>query len=128
MDPVTEFNNNLDTQNKGICDFLRINLDKHLHGCISKLYHGAPVWFLNDNPLVGYSLKKGKIALLFWSGQSFTQEGLVPMGKFKAAEISFSSLDEISLVKLQTWLNEAKSNIWDYKNIVKNGGKLTRLN
>jgi hypothetical protein len=38
----------------------------------------SPVWFLDGNPIAGYSKLKDGVRLLFWSGQSFEEPGLAP--------------------------------------------------
>ena len=121
------YNTSLEPSDKGICDTLRKIVDEALPGSISKIWHGHPVWFLDDNPVVGYSKLKGNVRLLFWSGQSFDESGLHPEGSFKAAEARYTSLDEIDNVALKRWLEKARLIQWDYKNIVKNRGKLTLL-
>src|SRR5262245_12716153 len=55
---------------KRICDALAKAIDRHLPGADSKIWHAHPVWFLDGNPIVGYSKLKECIRLLFWSGQS----------------------------------------------------------
>ena len=55
------------------------------------MWHAHPVWFLDGNPVVGYSKLKDCVRLLFCSGQSFAQPGLKPEGKFKAAAREDSS-------------------------------------
>ncbi|MEB3204364.1 MAG: DUF1801 domain-containing protein, partial [Candidatus Sericytochromatia bacterium] len=64
--------------------------------------------------------------LLFWSGQSFDEPQLSPVGKFKAAEARFSSLDDITAKPLQRWLEKARTIQWDYENVVRNKGLLKR--
>lgn len=56
-----------------------------------------PVWFLDGNPVVGYSKLKDSVRLLFWSGQSFRSTGLEPEGKFKAAEVRFTEAGQVSI-------------------------------
>ena len=65
--------------------------------------------------------------LLFWSGQSFEEEGLVPEGKFKAAEARYTDVKQIKKTELKRWLKKSKTIQWDYKNIVKRKGKLEML-
>ncbi|MDP3130636.1 MAG: DUF1801 domain-containing protein [Bacillota bacterium] len=124
MDQIDEYSSQLDPDLQEICGKLRQEIDSRLANRQSKLYHGAPVWFIDDIPIVGYSKKKGAIALLFWSGQSFGEGGLTPVGKHKAAEISFSDWREIDKDRLARWLSESQETIWDYKNLIKNKGKL----
>lgn len=93
----------------------------------SKVWHGAPVWFINGNPVAGYAVRKANVQLLFWSGQSFDEPGLQPEGSFKAAEARYTSADQINTADLQRWLNKAQKIQWDYKNIVKRRGVLERL-
>jgi hypothetical protein len=96
-------------------------------GLESKVWHGHPVWFLDGNPIIGYSRLKNCIRLLFWSGQSFDEPGLKPEGSFKAAEARYTSEDEISVEDLKRWLAKSVAIQWDYKNIVKRKGRLERL-
>ena len=93
----------------------------------SKIWHAHPVWFLDGNPIVGYSKLKGGIRLLFWSGQSFEEDGLQKEGKFKAAEKRYSSVEEVNTKDLKRWLKKAIDIQWDYKNLVKRKGVLERL-
>ena len=109
-----------------LCDALRMEIDRGLPDAESRIWHAHPVWFLGGNPIVGYS-KLGCIRMLFWSGQSFPTPGLAPEGKFKAAEVRFTSATEIDRDLLQQWLQEARAIQWDYKNIVKRKGRLDRL-
>lgn len=93
----------------------------------SKIWHRHPVWFLDDNPIVGYHLLKAGVRLLFWSGQSFDQPILQPEGSFKAASILFQSAEQIPESDLRRCLQISTSIQWDYKNIVKRRGQLIRL-
>ena len=85
------------------------------------------MWFLDGNPIAGYSKLKECIRLLFWSGQSFDEPGLKAEGSFKAAEVRYTSEDQLSAKDLARWLKKAIEIQWDYKNIVKRKGKLERL-
>lgn len=106
---------------------LRRRISSILPTAEGRLFHGAPVWFVNNNPLVGYSESKGALALLFWSGQSFPTPGLVAKGKHKAAEARFVHESDISQAPLDSWLREAAEIQWDYQNIRQNQGELRRL-
>jgi len=110
-----------------ICNALAETIDRHLKGTECKIWHRHPVWFLDGNPIVGYSKLKDCIRLLFWSGQSFDEPGLAVEGSFKAAEARYTSEDEIRVGDLKRWLKKAIEIQWDYKNIVKRKGKLERL-
>jgi hypothetical protein len=112
---------------KEICDLLAAAINKNLTTAENKIWHAHPVWFLDGNPVVGYSKLKGGIRLLFWSGQSFEEAGLQNEGSFKAAEIRYTSAGQIIKKDLGRWLKKAKEIQWDYKNIVKRKGKLERL-
>lgn len=110
-----------------ICQLLARTIDQELPKAESKIWHAHPVWFLEGNPIVGYSKLKGGIRLLFWSGQSFEEPGLKPEGNFKAAEARYTELSQVDLKALRAWLKKAAAIQWDYKNIVKRKGKLERL-
>ncbi len=125
---VSEYNE-LQTENiRDICDFLKLNIDKHLNKSESKIWHGSPVWFIDENPIVSYSVRKsGKVSLMFFSGQSFEEIDLKPEGKFKAAEILYTDINEVNETHLERWLKKSTEIQWDYKNIVKNKGKLNLI-
>jgi hypothetical protein len=121
---------------KRICDVLAKAIDRHLSksdGIECKVWHRHPVWFIDGNPIVGYSTLKTPepcIRLLFWSGQSFDEPGLAPAPpstKFKSADARFTDAAEISAKDLKRWLEKSIKIQWDYKNIVKRKGKLVPL-
>lgn len=120
--------NQSQTQLEEICDLLAMTIDKFLTEAESKIWHGHPVWFLEGNPIVGYSKQKPGIRLMFWSGADFEEEDLNKKGeKFKDASIFYKSIHEIDKIKLEQWLEKSKNIQWDYKNIVKRKGQLERL-
>lgn len=121
------YNNSQSVSDKKICNILAKEIDKNLKGAENKIWHRHPVWFLEGNPVVGYSKLKGCIRLLFWSGQTFEEPKLANEGSFKAAEIRYTEPAQINKTDLKRWLGKAKKIQWDYKNIVKRKGVLLRL-
>jgi hypothetical protein len=109
-----------------ICNNLMNAINSSLIAAESKIWHGSPVWFIDGNPIVGYSKQKSGIQLLFWSGASF-EDNLRPVGKFKAAEVRYTDADEINIGDLTRWLQKSMEIQWDYKNIAKRKGVLIRL-
>jgi hypothetical protein len=114
-------------EDKKICNLLATIIDENLSKAENKIWHAHPVWFLDGNPIVGYSKLKDSVRLMFWSGQSFDEEQLQKEGSFKAAEIRYTSADQIDKGNLKRWLEKAEKIQWDYKNIVKRKGKLVRI-
>ena len=102
-------------------------IEQHLPQAKGKIWHGSPVWFLEENPVVGYSKLKDHVQLLFWSGQSFEEARLSPVGKHKAAEAVYSDPAQIDPAVVTSWLRKAEQIQWDYKNIAKRNGELIRL-
>jgi hypothetical protein len=86
-----------------------------------------PVWFLDGNPIVGYSRLKGGVRLRFWSGRSFAHLGLTAEGSFKAADKRYVSPADIDRDQLRLWLAEARIVQWDYWNIMAPKGRLEWL-
>ncbi len=121
------YNASQSPSDKAICELLADEITPNLPGAESKIWHGHPVWFLEGNPIVGYSKLKGNVRLLFWSGQSFEEPHLHVEGTFKAAEIRYTSSDQVNTQDLHRWLKKASEIQWDYKNIVKRKGLLERL-
>jgi len=124
---ILRYDSNLSAADREICQVLTEEIDKALPESKSKIWHGSPVWFINDNPIVGYSKLKHGVQLLFWSGQSFEEVDLKPVGNFKAAEVLYTAASEIGIDQLSRWLKKSIGVQWDYKNIVKRKGELTRL-
>lgn len=116
------------SDDKLICERLQDLIDKELKEAESKVWHAHPVWFLDGNPIVGYSKQKAGIRLMFWSGADFEEEQLeVKGGKFKDASVFYTHVAEIKARDLARWLKKSREIQWDYKNIVKRKGKLERL-
>ena len=110
-----------------ICQLLAQQIDAVLPEAENKIWHAHPVWFLDGNPVVGYSKLKGGIRLLFWSGQSFDEVELKIEGSFKAAEKRYNHSSQINTDDLQRWLTKTRDIQWDYKNLVRRKGQLERL-
>jgi hypothetical protein len=126
--PDTEsYNASRADDDRAICEALAGAISRGLPEAENRIWHAHPVWFLEGNPIVGYSKLKSCVRLLFWSGQSFAAGGLAPEGKFKAAEARFTSVGEIDPAALAAWISESRDVQWDYKDLVKRKGRLERL-
>jgi hypothetical protein len=122
------YNDKQTTADKEICDCLATIIDSELTKAESKVWHANPVWFLQDNPIVGYSKQKAGLRLMFWSGADFEEEKLNVVGKkFKDTSIFYTTVEDISTKDLKRWLKKSSEIQWDYKNIVKRKGELLRL-
>jgi hypothetical protein len=124
---TAKYNAALLPDDQQIADLLAHEIDKALPEAENKIWHAHPVWFLDGNPVVGYSKLKNCVRLLFWSGQSFDETSLANEGSFKAAEARYTHASQVNTVDLQRWLGKARDIQWDYKNIVRRKGKLERL-
>src|SRR5258708_17678550 len=124
---VQAYNDSESADDKAICNLLANEIESNLPEADNKVWHAQPVWFLEGNPIVGYSKLKDCIRLLFWSGQSFDEPGLGPEGSFKAAEARYTTEADISAKDVKRWLGKASKIQWDYKNLIKRKGKLERL-
>ena len=129
MNPdILLYNQNFETEDEKIANMLSEEICKHLPEAENKIWHAHPVWFLDGNPIVGYSKQKRGIRLMFWSGKSFNEEKLNVVGeKFQDASIFYNDLNEIGKDDLKSWLEKSREIQWDYKNIVKRKGVLERL-
>ena len=122
------YNQTQTKEDKKICTLLCEVIDTNLPKAESKIWHRHPVWFLEGNPIVGYSKLKGGIRLMFWSGADFEESELQPgTGKFKDASVSYTDVNQVNESDLKRWLRKARNIQWDYKNIYKRKGKLVRL-
>lgn len=124
---IKNYHSALLPEDSAICNELHNIITENLPEAENKIWHAHPVWFLDGNPIVGYSKLKDSVRLLFWSGQSFDEPGLKVEGSFKAAEKRYTSADQINKEDLIRWLEKAAKIQWDYKNLIKRKGVLERL-
>lgn len=124
---IQAYNNAQSKIDRDICNLLASEINSNLPKAENKIWHRHPVWFLEGNPIVGYHKLKDSVRLLFWSGQSFDEPGLQKEGSFKAAEVRYTSAEQVNVKDLKRWLKKAQDIQWDYKNIVKRKGVLERL-
>lgn len=125
---ILDYNKSQSAKDKAICDLLAIAITKHLPEAENKIWHSHPVWFLDGNPVAGYSKQKTGMRLMFWSGADFNEEALNVRGeKFKDASVFYNSVSEIDPGNLKRWIEKSREIQWDYKNIVKRKGVLERL-
>ena len=115
---ILDYNNELEKTNRSLAETFCDGIGKVIPQAEGKVWHGHPVWFINGNPVAGYSLKKAGLEVLFWSGQSFRTPGLKAIGKYQAAGFSFASKEDAKA--LETWFTEAIAIQWDYANLPKN--------
>lgn len=124
---IVSYHNAQAPSDQAICERLALLITAALPDAESRIWHAHPVWFLHGNPIVGYSKLKSGVRLLFWSGQSFTSEGLTKEGSFKAAEVRFTDVEQVNDTMMTQWLAESREIQWDYKNLVKRKGRLEPL-
>ncbi len=129
MNPETEqYNAGLEPNHRELCDILAQEINHNLPGAENKTRHAHPVWFLEGNPIIGYSKQKPGIRLMFWSGADFDESRLTVRGKkFKDASIFYHHVSKINQSDLLRWLKKSREIQWDYKNIVRRKGRLERV-
>jgi len=98
-----------------MCDLLRRMIDAAIPKATSKVWHGSPVWFVDEKPVVGYNAAAKTVNLLFWNGQAFDEADLQPVGKYGAAQAKFGDASDIDVKVIRRWLNKAKSDVFDSK-------------
>ena len=125
---IQNYNQQFSSHDREIVEKLVKIINENLPEAENKIWHSHPVWFLEGNPIVGYSKQKAGMRLMFWSGKSFEDEKLnILGGKFQDASIFFNSVEEINENDLKKWLQKSQEIQWDYKNIVKRKGQILRL-
>ena len=125
---IEKYNQSQQDPYREICEKLSKLIDENLPAAESKIWHAHPVWFIEGNPICGYSKIKAGIRLMFWSGVDFEEEKLQPgSGKFKDASVLYTLPEQIDIHDVQRSLEKAKNIQWDYRNVVKRKGKLERL-
>ena len=92
---------------------MRKPIEEVLSKAAVKIWRGMPVWFIGENPVVGYSVKLAIVTLRFWNGQSFDEPMLTPVGSSCSAQVRYRDITDIDLKALRRWLRKAKANVWD---------------
>ena len=127
-DGVRKYIESQDETTRLICERLQAEISAGLPEAENKVWHAHPVWFLDGNPIAGYSKLKAGVRLMFWSGVDFNEPSLSPgTGKFKDASITYASVDDIDSAELARWLEKSRNIQWDYKNLIKRKGRLERI-
>ncbi len=116
---IREYQQTLSSEDRALCAALDAHIERVLPEAEGKIWHRHPVWFLDGNPIVGYHRLKTGLRVLFWSGQSFSTQGLAKSGTFQAAEFYPQDTDALAESPFDQWLLESRDIQWDYKNIVK---------
>jgi uncharacterized protein YdhG (YjbR/CyaY superfamily) len=125
---ILTYNQQFSSDDREIVEKLAKIINENLPEAENKIWHSHPVWFLEGNPIVGFSKQKAGIRLMFWSGKSFEEDKLnILGGKFQDASVFFNSVEEINENDLKNWLQKSREIQWDYKNIVKRKGQILRL-
>src|SRR5215218_3442275 len=109
---VQVYINSQSEENRKICERLSAEIDRNLPEAENKIWHAHPVWFLEGNPIVGYSKLKNCVRLLFWSGESF-DDNLEKEGGFRTAGMRYTSSDQINKEDLKRWLGKSREIQWD---------------
>lgn len=112
-DPIAAYSQAQPLAFRTMCDLLRELIDTALPKATSKVWHGSPVWFIDDNPVVGYNSSAKTVNLLFWNGQAIDEADLKPVGKYGAAQAIFGDVAEIDSKKVRDWLKKARSKVFD---------------
>ena len=127
-DTIANYHAQQSLEDQAICTLLAKTINAELTEAEHKIWHAHPVWFLDGNPIVGFSKQKAGWRLMFWSGADFGEEALNVRGeKFKDASIFYNHATEVQVEEIQRWLQKSRDIQWDYKNIVKRKGQLIRL-
>ena len=98
-----------------ICRRLVSEIQRCLPKAAARLYHGSPAWFIGENAVAGVSVNaKAGVTLLFWNGQAFKERVLIPVGQFKAAQLSFQVIGDVDIKIVRGLLKKAGEDIWDF--------------
>jgi len=91
-----KYNRRQGAEHKLVCDVLAHEIDNALANADNKIWHAHPVWFLNENPIVGYSKQKPGIRLMFGAAQILRKQKLDVVGKkFKDASVFLNDVSEV---------------------------------
>ncbi len=116
---VQAYNDKQTAEDRVVCNWLSSTIETALPEALGKVWHGHPVWFINNNPVVGYHRQKDSVRILFWSGQSFDDDLLKAVGSFKAAGLAIESIETFDQAAFAVLLESSRAIQWDYANLQK---------
>ena len=73
---IQNYHQQFEAEHAQICTTLATIITANISQSEGKIWHGHPVWFIDGNPIVGYSKQKPGIRLMFWSGADFDEAEL----------------------------------------------------
>jgi hypothetical protein len=114
-DPIAAYAQAQPPAFRTVCDALRALITAAHPKATSRVWHGSPVWFFEENPVVGYNATAKAVNLLFWNGQAFDEPDLKPVGKYGAAQAVFREAAEIDAKAIRRWLKKAGADVLDSK-------------
>ena len=112
-DPIDAYSQAQRPEFRAICEELRKLISKALPKSSSKVWHGQPVWFIGENPVVGFKATAKSVVLLFWNGRAFDEPDLKPLGQFQVAKAEFGDVTEIDAKAVRRWLKKAGTSLFD---------------
>jgi hypothetical protein len=114
-DPISAYSRSQPPASRAICDRLRTLIDAALPKAAAKVWHGSPVWFIGENPVVGYDVGADRVNLLFWNGTAFDEPGLERVGQHRAARATFEAGSGIDAALVRRCLKKARADVFDSK-------------
>lgn len=112
--PIAAYARTQSPELRAICDKLQAEIARAIPSSTCKIWHASPVWFIGENPVVGYGVRQKRVDLMFWSGQLFDEPRLKAVGKDRAAQVSIQNESDINLPELRRWLQKAGTIVFDY--------------
>ena len=111
---IWNYNENQSNDDGSVCHCLAIEISNELQEAECKIWRSHPVWFIDGNPIAGYSEQRRGVRLMFWSGADLDDQDLNVRGKrFKDASIFYSTGKEINTDSLKRWLRVSRVIQWD---------------
>jgi len=114
-DPIGAYARGQTPKHAEICRALRAVIESAAPKATARIWHAMPVWFVGENPIVGYKASAKYVNLLFWNGQAFDEPALTAAGKFRAAQIQYTDTADIDEKALRRWVKKAAKDVCDLR-------------
>ena len=110
MATIEEYIAGLEPPNDVIAEALRAHIDTGLPEADSKVWHGHPVWMINDQPVAGFKAYPSSVTFMLWRGQSVNDdtETLQASGSADMATLKIADTDGFDGEALDDWLRQAR--------------------
>jgi hypothetical protein len=88
-------------------EVLRALLDASLRHATGRVYHGHPIWLVDNTMVAGFKTYPKHVTFMLWQGQDITDPtGRLQPGARRMASVKLASVADVDEVAFAAWLTQ----------------------